>query len=274
MGESANDSRDTVSSSEEASEVPCLYSQSVPGKPEDPASEPVPPEPVRQGSGTLAPTVPATMTSLAATTTTITTGVLMECALAVLFTRLGQQSEERAKDRCCIKELFQHLNETSYQFAYIRKVLDHLVSCQTLAVVTAASNTTSGPAPSSNSGCLPLGQAASLPQPSTASGSVNPSISSNHIGGHVALASCTSFLQASWDLQDHAQTLAFQCHANDTPMTYSPQSLIPSDPLPQCSSGMGAPTMGQPLNFHQQQQPQAAITTGLPGAPQHSTIVV
>ena len=35
---------------------------------------------------------------------------------------------------------------------------------------------------------------------------------------------------------------------------------------------MGAPTLGQPLSLHQQQQLQAAIATGLPGAPQHSTM--
>ena len=35
---------------------------------------------------------------------------------------------------------------------------------------------------------------------------------------------------------------------------------------------MGTPTLGQPLSFYQQLQLQAAITTGLPGAPQHSTI--
>ena len=35
---------------------------------------------------------------------------------------------------------------------------------------------------------------------------------------------------------------------------------------------MGSSALGQPLSFHQQQQLKAAITTGLPGAPQHSAI--
>ena len=156
-------------------EVLCQHSQSVPGKPEDLAAEPAPPEWVRQGSGTLALAVPATIASLATTTNTITTGVLMGCALAVLSTRLGQQGKERAKDRCLIEELPWQLNETNNQLAYITKVLDHLISGQTPAAVTGASSTASGPSPSSDSGCLPLWQAASLPQPSTASGSVNAS---------------------------------------------------------------------------------------------------
>ena len=174
MGESANDSRDPLFCSGEEPKVPCLHSQSVPGKPEDLAAEPTAPEPVTQGPGTLVLTMPATMASTATTTTTITRGVSMECALAVLSTRLGQQGEERATDRCHIEELSQQLNETSDQLAYIRKVLDSLVSGQVLAVVTAASSTASGPAHSSGSGCLPLGQATSFPQPSTASGSMNP----------------------------------------------------------------------------------------------------
>ena len=102
--------------------------------------------------------------------------VLTECALAVLSIGHGQQDDERAIDIHCIEELSQQLNKTSDQLAYIRKVLDSFVSGQTPAVVTAASRTASGPAPASGSGCLPQGQATSLPQPSTASGSVNPSI--------------------------------------------------------------------------------------------------
>ena len=105
MGESMNDSRDTLLCSEEALEVPHLHSQSVVGKPEDLVAEPVPPEPVGQGSGTLAPTAAATTALPASTTTTTTTGVLMECAIAVSSSRLLQQGEERAKDRCHIVEL-------------------------------------------------------------------------------------------------------------------------------------------------------------------------
>ena len=104
IGESANDSRDTLSGREDVPEVPLLHSQSVLGKPEDLAVEPAALETVKQGPGILPPTVPATMAS-ATTTTTITTGPIpsrasTECALAALSSRLGQQGEERAKDRC------------------------------------------------------------------------------------------------------------------------------------------------------------------------------
>ena len=148
--------------------------------------------------------------------TTITPGTILsevstECTLAALSTRLGQQGEEREKDRCYIGELSQQLTEMSDQLVYIRKVLDHLISGQTLAP-TATSSTTSRPAPSLSSGCLPPGQATSLSdtgippvsqtslfiaQLSTASGIVNPSASSNHISGHAASAIHTGFLQAS-----------------------------------------------------------------------------
>ena len=153
-------------------------------------------------------------------------------------------------------------------------------------MVTAASNTASRLAPSSGSGYLPLGQATSLPdtgpllacqaslfiaQPATASGSVNPSISSNHIGRHAASAICTCFSQTNWDLQDNIQTLAFRGHANDA-MTHSPWPFLLSHILPQFSLGKGSPALGQPLSFHQQQQLQAGITTGLPKAPQHSAM--
>ena len=246
--------------------------------------------------GTLSLTAPATMVSPATTTTTITagsipSGVFTECALAALSNRLGQQGKERAKDRYHIEELFQQLTETSDQLAYIRKVLEHLISGQTPAptatVVTSASSTVSRPAPSSGSSCLPPEQTTSLPgigippvshaslfiaQSSTASGSVNPSISSNHIRGHAASATHTGFLQASWDFPNHALTLAFQGHSNDASITHSPQPVFSSDLLPWFSLGMGTPALGQPLSlsFHQQQLTQAAIATGLPVAPQHS----
>ena len=130
------------------------------------------------------------------------------------------------------------------------KVLDHLVSGQTpaptAAVVTAASSTASRPAPSSDSGCLPLEQAASLlgtdflwqvrhhcslPN-QTLHQAQESSISDNHISGHAASAIHTGFLQANQDLQDHTQTLAFQGHTTDASMTYSPWQLLLSDLLP------------------------------------------
>ena len=102
-------------------------------------------------------------------------------------------------------------------------IISFLLSGQTPAAVTAAS----GPALSSGSSYLPMGQATSLPQPSTTSGSVNPSVRGNLISSHTASASHTGFLHASQDLQDHAQTLAFQGHACDAPMTHSPWPFIP-----------------------------------------------
>ena len=185
----------------------------------------------------------------------------------MLSTRLGQQGKERAKDRHHIEELSQQLNNTSDQLAYIRKVLDHLVSGQTPAAVTAASRIASGPAPSSGSGHFPLGQAASLPQPSTASGSVKPSISGNHISRHAASANHTHFLWASWDLQDHAQTLAFQDHAYDALMTHSLQPFLPLDLLPWFSLGMGASALGQPLSFTGSNNHRQLLLLDCPGLP-------
>ena len=228
------------------------------------------------------------MASPTATTTTImagslSSGISTECALATLSTRLGQQGKERAKDRHGIDEISQQLTETSDQLTYIRKVLNHLVSGQNLAP-TAASSTVSEPAPS---GCLLPGQAVSLPsieippvsqaslfiaQSNTASGSVNPSISGNHTSGHAALATHTCFLQAHWDFQDHTQTLAFQGYSNDASIMHFPWPVFSSDLSPQFSSRMGTPALGQPLSFHQQQQLQAAITTGWSRAPQHSAM--
>ena len=117
-----NDSRDILSGKEDALEVPCLCSHSELGKPEDPAAESMALEMINQGPGTLPPTAPAMVASPAATTPTITTcsipsGVLTEFAIAALSTRLGQQGEERAKDRYSIEELSQQLTETSDQLA-------------------------------------------------------------------------------------------------------------------------------------------------------------
>ena len=105
LAESRDDFRDILSGREDMLEVPHLHSHSVLVNPEDPAAEPAVPETVEQGPGILSPTAPAMMASPAITTTIITAGsisnrVLMECALAALSTRLGQQGKERAKDRC------------------------------------------------------------------------------------------------------------------------------------------------------------------------------
>ena len=246
-----NNSRDILSGREDMPEVPCIHSQTVLGKPEDPMAEPAALETVVDtAEQTLPPTAPATMASPATTTPTITTvsipsEVLTECALAALSTRLGQKGEERAKDKCHIKELSQELTETSDQLADIRKVLDHLLSGQTsapmAAVVIPACSTASRSVPSSGSGCLQPGQAASFPsigipplsqtshfidQSSTALGSAYTPISGNHISGQVASATHTAFLQASQDFQDHAQTVAFQGHSNDASLNHSSQASL------------------------------------------------
>ena len=166
MEESRDDVRDILSGREDIPEVPCLHGHSVPGKPDDLMAEPAAQETVEQGPRTLPHSAPATTVSPAITMTTINPGTILsgvstECTLAALSTRLGQQGEEREKDRCYIGELTQQLTETSDQLVYIRKVLDHLISGQTLAP-TATSSTTSRPAPSLSSGCLPPGQATSL----------------------------------------------------------------------------------------------------------------
>ena len=272
-----NNPRDILSGREDVPEVPQLCSPSIPGRTEDDTEESallgmviyiskqgpgaLPPtvpattasaDTSEQGPGALPPTVPATTASAAATTPTITVAsipsrVSTEDALAVLSTRLGQQGEERAKDRCHIEKLSQQLTETNDQLAYIKKVLDWLVSGQTLVptavVVTPASSTASGPAPPLGISCLPPGQVTLLlgigtplvsqaslfiAQSITASGSAYPSISGNHFSGQAASATHTGFPQASWDFQDHAQTVAFQGHPNDASLNHSPRPVFSS----------------------------------------------
>ena len=113
---SMNDSRDILSSKEDVPGAPHLNSHSVPGKPKDSLAKSAALDMVvstaEQGLGTLDPTASATTTLPVTTTPTITTGsissgVFTECALAMLSTRLGQQCEERAKDRCHNEELSQ-----------------------------------------------------------------------------------------------------------------------------------------------------------------------
>ena len=188
------------------------------GKPEDATGEPVVLSDMigismaEQDPEALPLTAPTTIVLPAATTATITTAsipsmALTECALAALTTRLDQQGEERAKNRCQINELSQQLTETSNQLAYIRKVLDHLISTHTSAPLAAAviptTSTASGLVPTSGSGSLPLGQVALLPstgfplvswtfqfiaQANTTLCSLLPPDSSNHIIRHEASA--------------------------------------------------------------------------------------
>ena len=132
--------------------------------------------------------------SLITTMTTITTGGSTECSLAVLSTRLGQQDEQLARDRCPFDELSQQLCDTTTQFTHISKFLDQiLVGCThtaTLAEVPAV------PGTSLVSGAAPPGQASSLPQQSTASSEVNPSASTFHINRQAAPCSHTGFPQS------------------------------------------------------------------------------
>ena len=135
--EALNNCRDILPGKEDAPcipEAPQLHSQSISGKPEDPMAEldMIVVSMAEQGPEALLLAAPATTASLTATTATmstasITTMASMECALTALSTRLGQQGEERAKDRCHIKEVSLQLTKTSDQLVYIRKVLDHVV---------------------------------------------------------------------------------------------------------------------------------------------------
>ena len=87
-------------------------------------------------------------TSLITTVTTITTGAPTKCSLEVLSTRLGQQDEQSAKDRCQTDELSQQLSDTTTQLAHISKVLDHLLTSHTpmatLVDAPAAPSTSAG----------------------------------------------------------------------------------------------------------------------------------
>ena len=205
--ESANETTDTPFCGREGPVVPGLHGLLVPAEPVHPAADNATPVPVGQCPRPLDHTTPVTTASPSTITTTITPGAATECALAVLSTRLGQQSEEMARDGGHTEELSHQLNETSNQLTYISKVLDCLISGQTPATTPAAVTVAS--LPTSGSSFPSLGQAASHPQLSTASSSVNPSASSDHIGRQAALTSHTGFLQMRWDLQDHAQTLTF-----------------------------------------------------------------
>ena len=124
------------------------------------------------------------MASLITTMTTITTGAPTECSLAVLSTRLGQQDEQSAKDRCQIDELSQQLSDTTTQLAHISKVLDHLLTSHTptatLADVPAAPSTSAG------NGAVPSGAASSLLQQGTAFSKIHSTVSSFHINGQAA----------------------------------------------------------------------------------------
>ena len=134
--------------------------------------------------------------SLITTMTTITTGAMTECSLAVLSTRLSQQDEQSAKDRCQTDELSQQLSNTTTQLAHISKVLDHLLTSHTPLATLADIPTTLNT--SAVNSTAPQGQTSSLLQQSTASGEINSSASHFHINVQAAPHSHTG------DWQDHA----------------------------------------------------------------------
>ena len=73
-----------------------------------------------------------------------------------------------------------------------------------------------------------------------------------------------------WDLQE--QALSFQDQAHNSTLNQSVRPFLPSDFLTQFSLSLGTPTLGHHLSLNQQQHPQAAVATGLPGATQDSTM--
>ena len=122
--------------------------------------------------------------SLVTTMTTINTGALTECSLAVLSTRLGQQDKQSAKDRCQIDELLQQLSDTTSWLDHISKILDNLLTghtpTATLADALAATSASAG------NSAVPLGAASSLPQQGTASSKIHSTASSFQVNGQAA----------------------------------------------------------------------------------------
>ena len=120
------------------------------------------------------------------------------------------------------------------------------------------------PGTSSISSATPPGQA------SSALGEVNSSASTFHINRQAAPCSHTGFPQSSQDLQE--QALSFQDQAHNSTLNHSVRPFLPLDFVTQFSLSLGAPALGHHLTLNQQQHPQAAVATGLPGATQHSTM--
>ena len=188
---------------------------------------------------------------------------------------------------CHIEELLQQLTETCDQLAYIRKVLDHLVSSQTSAwptpaVVTSTSTAWGSVPPSdscshvprqvpllSNIRFLQVGWTfQDIAHTNTASSSVPSSDSNSHLFGWEALTSSTGFPQAGRTFKDHAQTVAFQNHSNATFHNHSLGPIFSTSniPLPRFLAMIGVPPQGQPLSFPQHLPLPTTTTTCLPGA--------
>ena len=175
--------------------------------------------------------------ALITTMTTITTGGSSDCSMAVLSTRLSQQDEQSARDRCQISELSQQLSDTTNQLKHLSKVLDCLLDSHT--PMDTSAEFPAAPGSCSASGTAPPGQAPSLPQQSTASGKANPSTSSFYINGQTASHSHAGIPQSSQDLQD--QAFSFQGQTQNNTWNHSARPFFPLEPLPWFPLSLGTP---------------------------------
>ena len=199
---------------------------------------------------------------LITTKTTITTGAQTECSLAVLSTSLGQQDKQLAKDRHQIDEFSQQFSDTTTQLAHISKILDcpltgHIPTV-TLADIPAAPSTSAG------NGAVPSRAPPSLQQQGTASSKIHSTASSFHFNGQAAPH---SHAEVQEDQAGPAQT-----QAHNSTLSHPARPFFPSDFLTKFPASLGSPTQGQHLALNQQQHPQATITVGLLGTPQHNTL--
>ena len=196
------------------------------------------------------------------TMTTITTGAPAECSLAVLSTRLGQQDKQSTKGRHQIDELSQQLSDTTTQFTHISKVLNCLLTGHT--PIATLVDAPAAPSTSAGNGTVPLGAASSPQQQGNASSEIHSIASSFQVNGQAAPHSHAEVQQ---DQAGPAQT---QVHNNT--LSHSIRPFFPSHVFTQFPASLGAPVQGQHLALNQQQHPQATITMGLSGTPQHNTL--
>ena len=202
---------------------------------EPPAVDSMAPVLAEQHPKPLARTAHKQPTALITTMTTITTGGSSDCSLAVLSTRLSQQDEQSARDKCQIDELSQQLSDITAQLTHISKVLDCLLASHT-AMATLA-EFAAAPGSSSASSTAPPGQVPSLPQQSTASGKANPSTSS------------------------------YQGQTQNNTWNHSARPFLPLEPLPQLPLSLDAPTLGQHSALNQQQYPKPQLLQVCLGPP-------
>ena len=103
-----------------------------------------------------------------------------------------------------------------------------------------------------------------LLQQGTASSEIHSAVSSFHVNGQVAPHNHTEV----W--QDQAGLAQTQAH-NST-LSHSVRPFFPSDFLTWFPVSLDAPAKGQHLAPNQQQHPQATISVGLSGTPQHNPL--